>query len=368
MNRCLPKILCVDDEPQNISLLQAMLIPRGYDVVTAVTGEEALAKIRNERIDICLLDVMLPEMDGFDVCRRIKSEDRAIPVVMITSFTDLDSRIRGIEAGAEDFISKPFDSVEVMARIKMLLHVKSLNDKLEAANIELEAFNFSVSHDLGTPLAIISGYAFLVVERSSDVLDDKSREFLQNIQDSALRMKRLIAALLNFSRISRDEILHEKVDLSRMAHDVSNDLQNLTPDRRITFIIAEGIVAEGDADLLRIVLSNLIGNAWKYNGREEGGVIEFGVTEVAGKVVCFVRDNGEGFDMSHADRLFIPFHRLPGTHGDGHGIGLATVERIIRRHGGRVWAESEAGNGATFLFTLECEAQPCATICRESFA
>ena len=135
MNQRMARILCVDDEPLNLSLLEAMLSPRGYDVVAAVNGPEALEKIRTERIDICLLDVMMPGMDGFEVCRRIKSDDlhRNIPVVMITSYADMENRIRGIEAGAEDFISKPFDSAEVLARIKMLLHVKSLNDRLQSA-------------------------------------------------------------------------------------------------------------------------------------------------------------------------------------------------------------------------------------------
>ena len=143
MNQRMARILCVDDEPLNLSLLEAMLSPRGYDVVSAVNGPEALEKIAAERIDICLLDVMMPGMDGFEVCRRIKSDDlhRNIPVVMITSYADMENRIRGIEAGAEDFISKPFDSAEVLARIKMLLHVKSLNDRLNSAYHDIAELN-----------------------------------------------------------------------------------------------------------------------------------------------------------------------------------------------------------------------------------
>jgi len=141
MKQRMGRILCVDDEPLNLSLLEAMLSPRGYDVVSAVNGPEALEKIAAERIDICLLDVMMPGMDGFEVCRRIKSDDlhRNIPVVMVTSYADMENRIRGIEAGAEDFISKPFDSAEVLARIKMLLHVKSLNEELRNAHDKLES-------------------------------------------------------------------------------------------------------------------------------------------------------------------------------------------------------------------------------------
>jgi light-regulated signal transduction histidine kinase (bacteriophytochrome) len=362
MNQRMTRILCVDDEPLNLNLLEAMLSPRGYDVVSAANGPEALEKIAAERIDICLLDVMMPGMDGFEVCRRIKSDDlhRSIPVVMITSHADTKNRIRGIEAGAEDFISKPFDSAEVLARIKMLLHVKSLNeqlqnahDKLEAANIELEAFNYSVTHDLRRPLTNINGYCQVVKQLCGDKLDEQSKEYIQKIYDGTLRMNGLIDTLLRFSLVTRVEIRRETIDLSAMAKAVATELELAEPERRVTFRIAEGVTVNGDAGLWRIVLDNLIGNAWKYTGKREETVIEFGVTEVDRKPACFVRDNGPGFDMAFADKLFIPFQQLPGTKVEGHGIGLATVERIVRRHGGRVWAESEPGMGATFLFTLE---------------
>ncbi|WP_051361251.1 ATP-binding protein [Desulfuromonas sp. TF] len=156
-------------------------------------------------------------------------------------------------------------------------------------------------------------------------------------------MKRLIETLLDFSRLTHVEIRHEKVDLSKVAQ----------PERGVALRIAAGVVADGDPDLLPVVLDNFIGNAWKYAGSREGAVIEFGVTEVGGKPAFFVRDNGPGFDMALADKLFRPFQRLPGTNVEGHGIGLATVDRIVRRHGGRVWAESAPGKGTTFFFTLE---------------
>ncbi len=354
MNQSLPRILCVDDEPQNISLLQAMLMPRGYEVVTAINGQDALFKIRHERIDLCLLDVMMLGMDGYEVCRQIKSEDlhRKIPVVMITSLADKENRIRGIEAGAEDFISKPFDSTEVLARVKMLLHVKSLNDKLESANLELEAFNYSVAHDLRSPLIVIHGFLELLKKRSSDTLDEQCKGYLQRVMESAQSMNRLIDTLLSFSHINRVVMQRERFDLSRIANEVSMSLHDSAPERLITFSIAEGLMVEGDPELLRVVLNNLMGNAWKHNCGQESVVIEFGVTEAKGITIYFVRDNGQGFDMSLADKLFIPFLRLPGTNVEGHGIGLATAERIVTRHGGRIWAESMPGKGATFLFTL----------------
>jgi light-regulated signal transduction histidine kinase (bacteriophytochrome) len=242
----------------------------------------------------------------------------------------------------------------------MLLQVKSLNeelqkahDELEAANIELEAFNFSVSHDLRSPLTAINGYCQVILKLCGNSIDEPCNGYLHEMYEGTLRMSRLIDTLLDFSRITRVEMGHDKVDLSRIAEELALGLKVSEPERRVTFRVAAGIEAGGDAGLLRVVLENLIGNAWKYTGNREGAVIEFGMTEVDGKPTCFVRDNGPGFDMAFADKLFIPFQRLPGTEVEGHGIGLATVERIVRRHGGRVWAESEPGGGATFLFTLK---------------
>jgi signal transduction histidine kinase len=224
---------------------------------------------------------------------------------------------------------------------------------LTAANIELEAFNYTVSHDLRIPLTAIHGYCQVLWELCGNQLDEDSKGYIREIYDGALRMSRLISSLLNFSRVTRIEIRRDKVDLSRMAEEVALGLKVSAPERRVTFRIAGGLTANGDAALLRVVLDNLIGNAWKYSGRQEEAVIEFGVTEVEGNPAFLVRDNGPGFDMAFADKLFIPFQRLPGTTVEGHGIGLATVERIVRRHGGRIWAESDPGKGATFCFTLE---------------
>lgn len=391
------RILCVDDEPHNLNLLEAILSPLGYVVVKAVNGQEALEKIRTERIDICLLDVMMPEMDGFEVCRRIKSDVlyQTIPIIMITAFADTENRIRGIEAGAEDFISNPFNSAEVLARIKMLLQVKSLNDQLqssytdiarlntdlaaraaelevanlemkasaaelkaaneelEAANVELEAFNYTVAHDLRNPLNVVSSYCQMIKELYGDKLDEKCLHYIQQAYEGTLRMSQLIEALLNFSRLTHTELKRKSVDLSSMANEVAGELKGNDTARRVEVRIAEGMTANGDANLLRVVLVNLLGNAWKYTGIREEGVIEFGAKDLDGNPLYFVRDNGTGFDNAAAERIFVPFQRLPGAEEcRGFGIGLATVERIIKRHGGKVWAEGEPDQGAVFYFTL----------------
>lgn len=223
---------------------------------------------------------------------------------------------------------------------------------LTTANIELEAFNYTVSHDLRIPLTVINSYSQLLQEMSGSRLDEECRGYVAAIYEGTLRMNRLIDSLLDFSTVERTSISHGKVDLSNMVKELTICLKLVEPERNVTFRIAEGVTAEGDADLLQVLLNNIIANAWKYSSRQEAAVIEFGVTESAGNDAYFIRDNGRGFDMTSAGELFIPFHRLAGADIEGRGIGLATVERIVRRHGGKVWAESEPGKGATFFFTI----------------
>lgn len=224
--------------------------------------------------------------------------------------------------------------------------------ELEAANIDLEAFNYSVSHDLRGPLTVIAGYCDVVEDLYGSKLDDQCRGYIRTIQKTTMNMNHLINTLLDFSRVKDVEMRLDRVDLTKLAEEVAMKLRMKDPARRVTFRFAKEIMADGDASLLLVVLDNLIGNAWKYSGKQEETVIEFDVTEVDGQPAYFLRDNGPGFDMALADRLFLPFQRIPGTEVEGHGIGLAIVDRIIRRHGGRVWAESKPGEGTTFFFLL----------------
>jgi PAS domain S-box-containing protein len=225
---------------------------------------------------------------------------------------------------------------------------------LEDANRELEAFNYTVAHDLRNPLNIICSYCQAIKEVCSDKLSMPCRRYVQETYDGAMRMNRLIEALLNFSQLTHAELKKETVDFSRMAKEVTGELEMTTGERRVEIRIADSINASGDANLLRVVLNNLFGNAWKFTGTRQEAVIEFGVMDIDGKQAYFVRDNGTGFDNADRDKLFIPFQRFSGAEEcRGFGIGLATVERIIKRHGGRVWAEGEPGMGAVFYFTLQ---------------
>lgn len=224
---------------------------------------------------------------------------------------------------------------------------------LQASNRELEAFNYSVSHDLRAPLRAIDGFSQALLEDYGEQFDDEGRDHLQRVKAAANRMGELIDSLLTLSRLSRCEMDTRPVDLSATAVEVVQALRLAEPDRAVEVTIQPGVVAQCDAVLIRSVLENLLGNAWKFTGRVASPCIEFGAEQIDGELVYFVRDNGAGFDMAYSNKLFSAFQRL---HGQGEfpgvGVGLATVSRIVWRHGGRVWAEAAPGEGATFYFTL----------------
>ena len=225
--------------------------------------------------------------------------------------------------------------------------------ELEHINLELEAFNYSAAHDLRQPLNQIALYSQSFEMQCSNQMSEECSAYIRGIYESNLRMNHLIETLLNFSRMGRNEPKRQSVDLCTLANDVAMALKQSEPERQVDFQIAAEITANGDAELLRVVLDNLLSNAWKFTSTREQAIIDFGSAEIEGEPVYFVRDNGVGFDKTDADKLFIPFKRLPGAEAfKGSGIGLATVERIVRRHGGRIWAEGEPDKGSTFYFTL----------------
>ena len=224
---------------------------------------------------------------------------------------------------------------------------------LDAANKELEAFAYSVSHDLRTPLRSIDGFSQALLEDYASLLDEQGRDYLQRVRSASQRMGQLIDDLLDLSRTARREFRRGPVDLSTLAHLTCEGLRRSDPDRQVEFVVAPGLVASGDIGLLRIVLDNLLGNAWKFTAKRPQARIEFGTTVASGVTTYFVRDNGAGFDMAYADKLFTPFQRLHGmTEFPGTGIGLATVSRIVHRHGGRIWAEGAVDQGVTVYFIL----------------
>jgi PAS domain S-box-containing protein len=231
--------------------------------------------------------------------------------------------------------------------------VRQRTAQLEATNRELEAFSYSISHDLAAPLRSTDGFSQILLEDYAEVLDHEGKDYLSRVRASSQHLGQLIDALLKLSRTTRREIRRESVDLSLTAENIAQVLRISQPDRQAEFVIADGLSVDEDAWLLRIALENLLGNACKFTGKSLPARIEFGAVEHEGTLAYFVRDNGAGFDMTYADKLFGAFQRLhtfeefPGT-----GRGLATVQRIVHRHGGQAWAEGRVGQGATFYFTL----------------
>lgn len=225
--------------------------------------------------------------------------------------------------------------------------------ELEATTRELDAFAYSVSHDLRAPLRSLAGFSEILLEDYAEVIDEVGRGYLARIEANAARMARMIDDLLDLSRATRAELRRERVDLSALAREVVEELREAEPGRQATVEIADGLTANGDSHLVRLVLLNLIGNAWKFTAREAAAVIRIDALPRQHPPVFAVRDNGAGFDMRYAAKLFDPFQRSHSSSDfEGTGIGLAIVHRIVQRHGGRVWAQSEPGQGATFFFTL----------------
>ena len=383
------RILTVDDSLTYLHEVAAQLREEGYDVIPARSGEEALELLAVQNVDCILLDLVMPGLSGQETCRRIKGSAawRDIPLIMHTALEEQDAMIEGINAGADDYIAKSSDLEVLRARVRAQLRRKQFEDEnrnireqllqkelevavansarelaetraafveeLERKNRELEAFSYSVSHDLRAPLRSIDGFSQLLLEDHADKLDAKGRDYLRRVCESAKRMGELIDDLLLLSRVGRAELTRDRIDISGIARAVFEEWQKKDANRSVQVRIAEGLTAKADGRLARVALDNLLGNAWKFTAKVLKPRIEVGVEHKEGGAVFFVRDNGAGFDMTYAENLFRPFQRLheesdfPGT-----GIGLATVHRIIDRHGGRIWAEGRVGEGATFYFTL----------------
>jgi PAS domain S-box-containing protein len=284
--------------------------------------------------------------EHFHTVRRRKDGKDIHVSLTLSPIRDIAGAIIGASSIARD-ISAEKRAEEELKKAKVAA---------ESASRELEAFSYSVAHDLRAPLRAISGFSEILQKDHKERLDAKGEDYLRRMAAAAERMASLIDALLALSRVTRTEPRRERVDLSKLARGVVEGLRAAHPDRRVDVVIPEEINVMGDSQLLRAALENLLENAWKFTGKREDARIELGVTENDGEPAYFVADNGAGFDMAYAGKLFAPFQRLhspaafPGT-----GIGLATVQRIVHRHGGRIWAESEAGKGATFFFTLPFE-------------
>jgi two-component system, sensor histidine kinase and response regulator len=377
-------ILLVDDQPANLVALEAMLQGLGQNLILAGSGREALKWLLTHEFAVILLDVKMPEMDGFETATLIRQRDKSrhTPILFLTAADASQTQaVRGYAVGAVDYLLKPVVPEFVRSKVAVFVELAKKNEllrrqaallaqseqaalelaetraelvrELEHKNRELESFSYAVSHDLRAPLRRIDSFSRAILESQADRLDDSGRKFLVRVREASQQMSQLIDDVLYLSRVTRAELRDQEVDLSELAGTIAGRLQEAEPERRVELKIRPGLVVTGDGQLLKIALENLLENAWKFTARQPEARIEFGATQVSGEPTYFFRDNGAGFDMTYAGRLFGPFQRLHAQHDfPGSGIGLATVQRIIHRHGGRVWAEGLVGQGATFYFTL----------------
>lgn len=348
------QVLVVEDEAIVAESIASKLRRYGYEVIdTLPTGEEAIEIAGKTRPDVILMDIHLAgKIDGIQAADRISGQYH-IPVIFLTAYADEQTIARAKEAGPFGYLVKPFRERDLYVTIEMARERSRLEAELEAANRELDSFSYSVSHDLRAPLIAIDGFSNILQESYAGYLPPDGVECLTRIREAANQMDHLIEDFLRLSRVTRAPIVIEKLDISQIAREILTQLANGEPDRKVHWKIEDGLTFHGDPGLCKIALKNLIENAWKYTKRTDAAIIQVGSIMQGQTKIFFVRDNGAGFPSEKANLIFIPLQRLHShLEFPGNGIGLATVQRIVNRHGGRIWAESEVGEGATFFFTF----------------
>lgn len=368
-------VLLVEDNPGDARLIRESLSDvegNTFDLETADRLATALRRLSAGGIDAVLLDLALPDSKGRETFSKAKAQAPTVPIIVLTGLGDEALALKMVQEGAQDYVTKIDLKGSVLSRAiryaiereKSEQQIRRFNEELEdrvqertaelkAINEELEAFSASVSHDLRGPLHVISGYSVMLEEAYGRILDAEGRKYLQRIDASVQQMANIIEDLLKLSRLGRQQLKLQTTNLNEIIGRILADCEPAIKARKIEWRIGDLPEAECDQGLIKQVFTNLISNAIKYTRLHETAVIEIGQTVMDEDFVITVRDNGAGFDMKHADKLFGAFQRLHRqSEFEGTGIGLATVRRIIQRHGGRIWAEGEVEKGAAFHFTL----------------
>ena len=361
------RLLIVDDEAAHTRALCDTLAIEGYGTAGFESASAAIQVMREQSFDLLLTDLMMPEMDGVELLREVQQLDPDIVGIVMTGHATIDTAVKAMQAGACDYIVKPFRMNQLLPVISRALEARRLRRlnkelerrilqrtrELEAANRDLEAFSYSVSHDLHAPLRSIQGLCDLLAAECGSVISKEGDELLEQIQSSAAHMGHLIEDLLSFARCGRSALELTEVPVKELVGEVLRELTSPDARRPIELSVQDLAPCHADAALLRQVLVNLLSNALKFTGGRETPRIEVGGYSSDGQQVYYVRDNGAGFDMRYAAKLFGVFQRLHSqAEFKGTGVGLSIVQRIVERHGGKVWAEGKPGEGATFHFSL----------------
>ena len=367
-------ILVVDDDSTKRFALKAILAPLGENVVEASSGADGLRQLLRQEFAVVLLDVRMPLMDGFETAQLIRQRPRSelTPIIFVTALDQAETDMgRGYDLGAVDFVFAPVVPAILRAKVAVFVELYRAQQELRryrsrlemlvderttaltAINRELEAFSYSVSHDLRAPLLAFDGLSKALLDDYGGRLDPKADDYLMRMRRASQTMTSVFDGLQTLFRLTSGEVHREQLDISELALGTAEEVRANHPERSVGVEIAPGMTASGDKRLVQILLTNLLSNAWKFTGPTEGPRVQVGSELVDGEQRFFVRDNGVGFDMIYAHRLFGAFQRLHSqSEFPGAGIGLATARRIVNRHGGRIWAEGAVGEGATFYFVL----------------
>jgi two-component system sensor histidine kinase/response regulator len=355
-----PRILVVDDVLQNLQVVGAMLRNEGFDVMPATSGAQALERVRARLPDLILLDLMMPDMDGLEVCSRLKADPavRQVPVIFLTASNEMEHLVKGFEAGAVDYVTKPFNGAELLARVRTHLELKHARERLREMNDEKDEFMGIAAHDLRNPLSAIQGYAEMVIEDAQALGQRELESNGERIRETARRMAGMVQNLLDANRIERGELTLNLVrtDLNALLTQVV-DTQRPRAAQKSQVLRLETapapITATVDANAMIQVLENLVSNAVKYSPPGKGIVVR--LRAEAGLARCEVQDEGPGLSAGDQKKLFGKFARLSAKPTAGEhstGLGLSIVKKMIEAMNGNVWCESELGKGATFVVTV----------------
>ena len=367
-------ILIVDDDPAKLVALRSVLEPLGENIVEARSGADALRHLLKDDYAVILLDVRMPIMNGFETAELIRQRPSSelTPIIFVTALDRVETDMgRGYELGAVDFVFSPVVPSILRAKVQVFVElyrsqhelkryrkqlqslVQERTAALTAINRELDAFSYFLSHDVRAPLITLDGLTKSLLDDAGDKLDADGHDQILRMRRACQQIGELFDGMQLLFSLTRGDMRREEIDVTTLASEIVEQFRANEPSRKVDVKIAEHLTVMGDSHMVEILLRNLISNAWKFTREEDEAVIEIGKETVGGETRIFIRDNGVGFDMIYAHRLFGAFQRLHSqSQFAGEGIGLASAQRIVNRHSGRIWAEGALGEGATFYFVL----------------